>query len=122
MQYAISFDARPPLLTMTVRGPIDLDICRSLLTDLAGRFAAHQYPPILVDTREATPELSATEIYQLAEELAEAGFGKRSRFAVVTVPRADFDRAGFLEQIAGHRGLDIHAFLDRDAALSWLRS
>jgi len=46
--------------------------------------------------------------------------GRLSRFAVVTVPRSDFDRAAFLERIAENRGLQVQAFRDPDEALRWV--
>lgn len=119
MQYAISFDASRRLLDITVEGAVDLASCQEVMPEVASRSAAHQFPPVLVDSREAVPELTPTDVYQLAAEMFEMGLGSRSRFAILTGPRGDFDRAAFLERIAGHRGLQVQAFRDPEDALRW---
>jgi SpoIIAA-like len=120
MQYAISFDASRRLLTITVQGAVDMASCEEVMPEVAARFAAHQFPPVLVDSRDALPELTPTDVYRLGSEIFEVGLGRLSRFAVVTVPRSDFDRAAFLERIAGNRGLQVQAFRDPDEALRWV--
>jgi hypothetical protein len=122
MSHEIRFVPSPGLLHVMVRGEFDYAESRRILADLATAALRHPAAPILVDTREAVATLSATDTYNLASELVEAGVSTSTRLAIVNNPRPDFDRASFLQEIGKHRGLQLRHFHALDSAITWLTS
>jgi hypothetical protein len=122
MPHEIRFVPTPGLLLVIVRGEFDYAESRRILADLAAATVRRPAVPILVDTREAVAMLSATDTYNLASELVEAGVSTSTRLAIVNSPRPDFDRASFLQEIGKHRGLQLRHFYAVDSAVTWLTS
>ena len=120
MAHEIRFAPTPGLLHVIVQGAFDYAESRRILAELAAAAVKHPATPILVDTRDASALLSATDVYHLASELADAGVSTSMRLAIVNAPRPDFDRASFLEEIGKHRGLQLRHFFELDAAVAWL--
>jgi hypothetical protein len=120
MPHEIHFVPSPGLLHVIVRGEFDYAESRRILADLAAAAGRRPTVPILVDTREAVAMLSATDTYNLASELVEAGVSTSTRLAIVNNPRPDFDRASFLQEIGKHRGLQLRHFHAVDSAVAWL--
>lgn len=88
-----------------------------LLCDLIAACKEHNVDRILIDTREATSNTSVLDVWTLARKLTPSGL---RRVAVVNRPKDDVERGTFLELCATHRGYQLKAFWDFEAAFTWL--
>jgi hypothetical protein len=79
---------------------------------------------VLIDTRGAESHLSATQIWEIARDLAQmvhAGStkGYRAKIAVIC-PIKQFDYAKFLAMCAQNYGLNVHAFTSFEEMFEWI--
>ena len=74
---------------------------------------------ILIDTRNATGVMSATDLWFLAERAARHREVFRRKTAVLC-PLDRFDRARFFALCADNRGLNVQAFTSYEQAMEWL--
>jgi hypothetical protein len=87
--------------------------------DVASASASSAEYEILLDTRKAELEVSATDLWYLVAELG--NFRKAfSRKTAVLCPLAPFDRAEFFALCAQNRGFHIRAFTSFESAIKWL--
>lgn len=120
MRYEVRFDPASGFLTVTIEGVYGMDLAQHILAELKAATIGHPDAPILVDTRQGQTTMTATDVYQLGQELREKGVGTTVRMAIVNEPGRDFNRASFLEELARNRGLQIRNFHDPDPAVRWL--
>lgn len=107
----------------TPKGELDLESSKKRLAKIASVISplARTDSETLIDTREANPKMSATDIWQLAAEFAEHRMAFRNKIAVL-IPQNDFDRAKFFELCAQNRGFEVGAFTNFEDAINWLTS
>jgi hypothetical protein len=120
MRYEVRLDPASGFLTVTVEGVYGMDLAKHILAELKAGTIRHPDAPILVDTRQGETTMTATDVYELGQELREQGIGTTVRLAIVNEPGRDFNRASFLEELARNRGLQIRNFHDLDPAIRWL--
>ena len=123
MPYDIRAISSRDFLRTDVNGFVDFPISKKILAEIASACAENENHHILLDTREATTNLSATDVYELVLALQALGFGgNQHRIGVLNRPKDDFDRARFFELCARNRGFNVRAFRDFEEALLWLNS
>jgi hypothetical protein len=82
--------------------------------------AAHRPKSVLADVRALDGELSASRVYFLVRNLPQP-----MPKAVKTAFLERAERAAeahYLESTAHNAGVELRAFVDRDAAMTWLRA
>ena len=96
-----------------------LDQAEQLLADIARAGEGLDDFAILVDTRQVSGALSATELWTLAEKLVKfrRTFAKRT---AVLCPLDKFDRTRFFGLCAENHGFNIRAFTSYEDAMEWL--
>lgn len=96
-----------------------LDKAEQLLADIAKAGDGLDDYAILVDTREVSGALSATELWTLAEKLVKfrRTFARRT---AVLCPLDKFDRTRFFGLCAENHGFNIRAFTSYEDAMEWL--
>ena len=104
----------------TPEGQLDFEESKRLLTEIASVAASSVVDyEIILDTRKAQIEMSATDLWYLATELS--NFRRAfSRKIAVLCPVEKFDRAAFFALCAENRGFQISAFASYDDAIEWL--
>jgi hypothetical protein len=100
-------------------GEANLETAEHLLRDIAQAGSGLDEFEILVDTREVSGMLSATDLWTLAERLARYRNTFARRTAVVC-PIERFDHARFFSLCAENHGFNIQAFTSYEDAMEWL--
>jgi hypothetical protein len=103
----------------TPEGKLDFEKSKKLLTEIAAAASPLGDHEIILDTRKAQLEMSASELWYLAVELANLGKAF-SRKTAVLCPREQFDEAEFFAICAQNRGLRVNAFTSFEDAIEWL--
>ena len=100
-------------------GEATLETGEQLLKDIAAAGLGLEDFEILVDTRELSGMLSATDLWTLAEQLARyrQTFARRT---AVLCPIERFDHARFFSLCADNHGFNIQAFTSYEDAMEWL--
>ena len=103
----------------TPEGTLDRENSKKLLVEIAADSSKSGDHEILLDTRQAQSELSATDLWYLAAELI--SFRKAlSRKTAVLCPRGRFDHAAFFALCAQNKGFRVQAFTSFEKAMEWL--
>jgi hypothetical protein len=109
------------LVCMTASGPLtfaDIGQLRAEAMELAKSHGVHKF---LSDHRNATLQLSTSDIYKLPSDLEQYGVHQKDRLAIVYSESSDRrEDYQFFETVAMNRGLPVRLFADYDAALAWL--
>jgi hypothetical protein len=101
-------------------GRADLDAGKALLAQLASASQGLDHFEMLIDLRDSIGHLTAEEMYELADSLAEFKSTFSHRTAVLC-PRERFDNVRFFSLLANSRGCPhIRAFLTFEDAMDWL--
>jgi hypothetical protein len=103
----------------TAEGALDLETSKKLLLELASASAHLDDHHIILDTRRAQSEMSATDVYYLASELCKLRMTFSPKTAVLC-PRERFDLAEFFALCAKNRGFQVKAFTSYEEAFEWL--
>ena len=96
-----------------------LDKAEQLLADIAKAGDGLDDFAILVDTRQVSGALSATELWSLAEKLVKFRHTFAKRTAVLC-PTEKFDHTRFFTLCAENHGFNIRAFTSYEDAMEWL--
>jgi len=107
-------------LKATPSGELDLEASKQLLLDLAMKNSASGQYDILVDARQATSNLSLTDVAELVDVMVEHRDSFRSQLAILTRPESTLELTKFMELYAGNRGFQVAAFKDFEEAMNWL--
>jgi hypothetical protein len=100
-------------------GVLDLAASEKLLADIvlaAGSLDDYQ---VLLDTRNAIAVLETSDLYYLAERVAEHA-GKLNHMTAVLCPLERFNHARFFTLCTQRRGLNIRPFATYEQAMEWL--
>ena len=104
----------------TPEGHLDLEESKKLLMEIASASAGLADYEIILDTRKAQIEMSATDLWYMASELSK----HRSTFSrhkmAVLCPLERFDQAEFFALCAKNRGFQVRAFTSFEDAIEWL--
>ena len=109
-------------LKSDIRGEIDLNASRGLLSELMAVCKREHMTRILIDSREASSHSTTLDVWTLARDLGSIGVTPENRVAVLNRPKDHFDRAAFLELCATNRGYQLKAFREFEEAFAWLTS
>jgi len=102
------------------QGELDLKESEKLLKEIASGSAVLADYELILDTRRAQIEMSATDLWYLASELSKLrGTFSRHKMAVLC-PLERFDRAEFFALCAKNRGFQVMAFTSFEDAIEWL--
>jgi hypothetical protein len=118
MRFSVTVAYHPRWLLLVASGPATLaDLCglASLGATVCSRGALGR---VLVDLRQAQPQLSFTDHLQLGSHFAEA-FRDVAKVATVVAPK---DRVGTSEKAAQKSGLRLRTFMDVAEAEDWLQA
>ena len=96
-----------------------LEKAEALLAKIAQAGEGLENYAVLVDTRNVSGSLSATELWTLAEKLVKFRRTFERRTAVLC-PLEKFDPARFFALCAENRGFNIRAFSSYEEAMEWL--
>jgi hypothetical protein len=75
---------------------------------------------ILVDTRDATSTLSATDLWFLADRLVNYPRTFVGTRTAILCPNDRFDHASFFALCAENKGIEMQAFTSYEEAMLWL--
>ena len=103
----------------TPEGHLDLEGSKKLLMEIASVSAPSADHEILLDTRKARLEMSASALWHLAAELSNLRKAFSGKTAVLC-PLERFDTAEFFALCAQNRGLQVRAFTSFEDAIEWL--
>ena len=100
-------------------GQAELEKAEQLLKDIAQAGQGLEDFEVLVDTRDVSGRLSATDLWSLAEKLVRyrRTFAKRT---AILCPIDRFDHARFFTLCAENHGFNIQAFSSYEEAMEWL--
>jgi hypothetical protein len=106
-----------------VVGAIDLETSKIALTEIVRSSSKSGVPNVLIDTRMARPvKFTPTDIHTLVVHLLALGIDPEYRIAILNDPKDVIDGGKLFEEYARQRGMDVAAFRDYEAALTWLCS
>ena len=108
-------------ISITPEGRLDVEASRRLLREVVAAANELSNYAVVMDTRKAATDFSATDLWYLAKEVAEFRQVFVRKTAVLC-PRKRFDRAEFFALCATNRGLSVRAFASYEAALKWVTS
>ena len=100
-------------------GQVYLEQAEKLLQEIAEAGAGLSDFDVLVDTRQVTSALKATELWRLAEKLVTYRHTFAHKTAVLC-PVHKFDHTTFFALCAENRGFNIRAFTSYEEAMEWL--
>jgi len=119
MPTTLTFIHTEEFIRATPDGTLDLEESRKLLTALVSAIKKTAASHALVDTRGAKPRLSRYELLQLGMAVGTQSALKAGRIALL-VPLDQTEDAEFLESVARLEGANLRAFVDFEAAITWL--
>jgi hypothetical protein len=90
-----------------------------LLTEIANAAAGLKDHDVVLDVRRVEPGLGTTDLWTLAQKLAEF-HNVFSRKTAVLCPLVRFDNTRFFALCAENRGLNIRAFTSYEGAMEWI--
>ncbi len=110
------------VIIVNAEGLLDLEASRGALKKIASDPDYKTCFELLMDLREVTCNLSATDIFELASFMAnpEPRVPTGRKIALLVSGEQEFDHAKFLELCARNRGLSIAVFTDPEEAVKWL--
>jgi hypothetical protein len=106
-------------LIVTAAGEIDFAKSKRLLKKVASASTAPGAPEILLDMRAARPDLSATNLWDLALHLSRHHTPFHGKIAVLC-RRNGGGQAAFFALCAQNRGFPVRAFTSFEEAVEWL--
>jgi hypothetical protein len=100
-------------------GVLNLEESERLLREVMGVSEPLDQVDILVDTREAASQLSATDLWYLADRLGDFPklFGGKT---AILCPPERLDHASFFALCAENKGINMQAFTSYEEAMTWL--
>ncbi len=101
-------------------GQLDFEMSQKLLMEIASASAHLVDYQIIMDTRKAQIEMSATDLWYLASELSKLRGAFFPNKMAVLCPLERFDQVGFFELCAKNRGFQVRAFTSFEDAIEWL--
>jgi hypothetical protein len=100
-------------------GVLNLEESEQLLREVMGISEPLDEFDILVDTREAASQLSATDLWYLADRLGHFPKLHTARTAILC-PSERLDHASFFALCAESKGINMQAFTSYEEAMVWL--
>ena len=102
----------------TISGTITQEVASEAANKIAQLAKLHNCIRCLNDVREATSQLSITNLYYLPDKVAELGVGRSMKRAILVKER--FEESSFYEDTTANKGIRVKVFTDLDEALNWL--
>jgi hypothetical protein len=107
-------------IRLNAEGKLDLVETHRVLARVAAALVQRQITHAVLDVRHAVaPDLSATDLYELADTFEGAGFQRSHRLAIV-YPPGPGEKSHFFSLCASNRGWQVAAFEDWGEAVNWL--
>ena len=118
MPFEISYDAEHECVVSVFTGKITMPLVREYIAAVVPVLEEHDCRRVLSDSREATLELSATDILTFPKLADESPITAQCRRAVLAPPK----KSGYMmyEALSLIRGHKVRVFTDRDKAMEWL--
>jgi hypothetical protein len=101
-------------------GEFDLDATRKASFDVFSRMKDLNVSEVLLDHRQTSTQMTASDLLTLFKELHLGGFLKARKIAILNHPKRDFDPDKFFAACAQTKGYQIAAFHDFEEAVIWL--
>ena len=101
-------------------GEFDLDETRKACFAVFSKMKEAKVSEVLLDHRETSTQMTASDLLTLFRELHSGGFLKDRKIAIVNNPKSDFDRDKFFVACAQTKGYQIAAFQEFEEAVTWL--
>ena len=102
-------------------GYVDLEESTRILDEIVRTSTALAGHNVILDTRKAQVDVTAIELWSLAQKLADTREGFAHKTAVLC-PGERFDRARFFALCAVANGLKVRPFTSYEDAMEWLLS
>lgn len=118
MSFDLYHDPETDCIYLTIEGPADIDLMKTILGEVGRLHRETGCHRILNDMTAARIDISLVEIFDIPQMIDDAGLGLEVRRALVFAP--DFAEAKFAESVSRNRGHNIRVFHDRQPALDWL--
>ena len=119
MPYAIVYDPDTAIITTTITGTLNAEEAYAVSVLTQQTAAQYSCKRFLTDMRETIFLLPAGEGHQHTTSLADRGYERTDRMAVVHAPQ-DSDRFQLMETAAQNRGWNYRVFTDIEEAVAWL--
>jgi len=108
-------------LHLDAQGHFDFDATQRFFRDAIWACAKSRISRILLDVRDATADLTSTQLAKLAVVAANVAPPEgQHKIAILTRPEAQFTNALFVADKAQDQGWNIAAFQEFESALNWL--
>jgi hypothetical protein len=120
MDFEISSSVEAEVLVVTFGGRVGEDNVTAMVKRYFDLVRAERPKKVLADVRTLDGQLSSGRVYFLVRNLPQPVPRAVKTAFLDRAERAD--EAHFLESTAHNAGVELKAFVDRDAALAWLRA
>ena len=123
MPHTIIYNSEERVIEIKVQGDLSLNEVKEIMTEAAQAAKAQNFFLVLNDMREAKPNLSMLEIYQLPKILTDifASFELNAyKLKRALVAANDLKDYSFFETVSLNRSQHVKYFLDMDEASKWL--
>ena len=120
MSYNITIVPAREFFRTKSSGEFDLDETRKACFAVFSKMKEAKVSEVLLDHRETSTQMTASDLLTLFRELHSGGFLKDRKIAIVNHPKSDFDRDKFFVACAQTKGYQIAAFQDFEEAVTWL--
>ena len=120
MSYNITIVPAREFFRTKSSGEFDLDETRKACFAVFSKMKEAKVSEVLLDHREASSQMTASDLLTLFRELDLGGFLKGRKIAIVNRPKDDFDRDKFFVACAQAKGYQIAAFQEFEEAVTWL--
>ena len=100
-------------------GSFHIEDSLRMLAEIAAAAADLKEHDVVVDVRQAQSQLSVSDLWTLAQKLAEYRHTQLRKTAVLC-PMERFDKVRFFAMCAENQGFRIRAFTDYESAMEWV--
>ena len=121
MPYNLSIVRAGEFIRCGSQGTLDFEESRRILLSLADAIVRRGAEKAVLDVRKSRvePQLTFTQLYELARTFQQSGFGPKHRLALL-IDSNRYDRAEFFAHCASGPSWNCYAFDSFEEALEWL--
>jgi len=119
MEYSIRFDGKEQIISVSVKGELNLSSLKGMAADVAKSVKENDCNRILNDLRNAKPTNRILDIYKMPESVDKIGVEKTIKRALLV--EGDPNEYHFLETVFVNQGHRVKLFTDIEIARKWLR-
>lgn len=121
MPYDIRIISSTEFLRLDAQGHLDLAASRQMLYDTLWACTNRSIGRVLIDTRQATTDMTAAQVTTLADTCRQVTApADQHKIAILNRPVDEFDRAAVVAEAAEEQGWNVRTFRTFESAFQWL--